>query len=48
MKCQDCKNDSEKITGYFFDDGGGWEIEGDFICIECMNKYYHSPFKLLK
>ena len=39
MKCKYCDNDSEKITGYWFDDGSGCcEEEGDFICTKCMEK----------
>ncbi len=38
MKCESCDNDSDNITGYFFWDGGSAPDEGDFICIECMNK----------
>ena len=36
MKCRNCKNDSEEISGWWFSDGGSAEEEGDFLCSECM------------
>ena len=43
MKCKYCKNNSDKITGYFFSDGGSAETEGDFICIDCHEKNFKIP-----